>query len=152
MSCPDIWLESQLFRESESSLKFFFCPGVRCITLFASEFVHCDDHHHCWRHDHNHHMFSPLALDLFWAEIQNLSLVPGDQAGLASSGPSLSELSSTTGRNVNRGTQDPDQASSCYQPSSVSLPSQGWAGGEYVEISWKIDSRGTPSLSWVMSS
>ena len=130
--------------------KVFFCPGVRCITLFASEFVHCDDDHHYWSHDHNHHMFSPLALDLFWAEIQNLSLGPGDQAGLARqwAEPVWAQFNHRHKRQQRQ--TGPDQALAALNPP----PSLCWVkdGGEYVEISWKIDSKGTPSLSWVMPS
>ena len=122
----------QLFRESESSLKFFlsrfkvyhFVDIKVCLFWWWSSLLGT------W--SRSSHVFSADAGSLLSRNPESFSATRRAQSrrpGRAGLGQPA-ELSSTTGKNVNT---DTEPGTCCSQP-SVSLPSQGW--DENVEISW----------------
>ena len=125
----------QLFRESESSLKFFFYPGVRFITLLTSKFVYSNDDHHYWERDHGPHMFSPLTLVLFWAEIQNLSLRPGEHRAGGQAGLVWASQPSSVQPPVKTSTQTQSPALAALNPPSLCRVKDGTKMWKFPEKS-----------------
>ena len=125
MSCLDIWLESQLFRESESSLKFFLsgCEMYHFVCIRVCSLWWWSSLLETW--SQSSHVFSPGAGSL-------LSRNPESFSGTRRPG----RPGQAVGRACLSSVQPPAQTSTeadrtrpgtcCSQPSSVSLLSQGW--------------------------